>query len=89
MRDEAVRFGRAILYKEEEIDNTFKKNDVDSNRLRTLVMEIARLRSELRLVHLLAHLEMKRVLSQQQIEKYDELRGYSTLIDKHHHHERH
>jgi len=52
-------------------------------------MEIAWPRGELRLVHLLAHLEMKRVLSQQQIEKYDELQGYSTLIDKHHHHERH
>lgn len=91
MHDEAVRLGRAILLKEEELDHIFKKNEVDSNKLKTLVTEIARLRGELRLVHLLAHLEMKRVLSRGQIEKYDELQGYSTRgpIDKYHHHESH
>jgi len=78
MHDKAVRLGRVILDKEEEIDDTFKKDDVDSNRLKTLVMEIVRLRGELRLVHLLAHIEMKRVLSGGQIEKYDELQGYKT-----------
>lgn len=91
MHDEAVRLGRAILYKEEELDNTFKKDEVDSNKLKTLVMEIARLRGDLRLVHLLAHLEMKRVLFRAQIEKYDELRGYRTRgpMDKCHPHESH
>jgi Spy/CpxP family protein refolding chaperone len=87
MHDEAVRLGKAILHKEEELDNIFKKAEVDSNKLKTLVMETARLRGELRLVHLFAHLEMKRVLSRGQIEKYDELQGYSTRgpIDKYHH----
>jgi Spy/CpxP family protein refolding chaperone len=87
MHDEAIHLGRAILFKEEELDNTFKKDEVDSNKLKTLVMETARLRGELRLVHLFAHLEMKRVLSRGQIEKYDELQGYSTRgpIDKYHH----
>jgi len=91
MHHEAVRLGRAILLKEEELDNTSKKDDLDSNKLKTVVMEIGRLRSELRLVHLLAHLEMKRVLSREQIEKYDELRGYGThvSIDEHHYHESH
>jgi len=91
MHHEAVRLGMAILYKEEELDNTFKKDKLDSNKLKTLVMGIAQLRGELRLVHLLAHLEMKRVLSRGQIEKYDELRGYGTHgpIDKHHHRENH
>jgi Spy/CpxP family protein refolding chaperone len=64
MHNEAVRLGKMILQKEEDLDNTFKKDDTDPNKLKTLVMEIARLRGELRLVHLLAHLEMKRVLSQ-------------------------
>jgi Spy/CpxP family protein refolding chaperone len=88
MHDEAVRLGKMILHKEEELDNSFKKDEVDSNNLKTLVMEITRLRGELRLVHLLAHLEMKGVLSQGQIEKYDELQGYRARgpIDKYHHH---
>ncbi|RPJ00851.1 MAG: hypothetical protein EHM36_14130 [Deltaproteobacteria bacterium] len=91
MHAEAVRLGGAILHKEIEIDDTFKKNDVDSSRIKTLVTEIARFRGELRLVHLSAHLEMKRVLSPGQIEKYDELQGYRTRkpIDKYHHHEGH
>ena len=89
MHVEAVRLGRAILHKEEEIDDTFKKNDLDSDRLKTLVMEIARLRGELRLVHLLAHMEMKRVLSRGQIEKYDELQGYRIRgpVDEYHRHD--
>jgi Spy/CpxP family protein refolding chaperone len=89
MHEEAVQLGRKILHKEEELDHIFKKGEIDSNNLKTLVMEIGRLRGELRLVHLSAHLEMKRVLSREQIEKYDELRGYGTRrpIDKHHHHE--
>ncbi len=91
MHDEAVRLGKAILQKEEELDHLFNKDEVDSNKLRTLAMEIARLRGELRLVHLLAHLEMKPVLSREQIEKYDELQGYSTRrsIEKYHHHQSH
>ena len=91
MHEEAVRLGKTILHKEEELDHTFKKDKVDPTKLKTLVMEIARLRGELRLVHLLAHLEMKRVLSREQIEKYDELQGYGTRApaDQHHHHESH
>jgi Spy/CpxP family protein refolding chaperone len=91
MHNEAVCLGNMILQKEEEIDNIFKKDEVDPNKFKTHVMEIARLRGELRLVHLLAHIEMKRVLSREQIEKYDELQGYSTRgpIDKYHHHESH
>jgi Spy/CpxP family protein refolding chaperone len=91
MHNEAVRLGNMILQKEEEIDKIFKKDAVDPSKLNPLVMEIARLRGELRLVHLLAHLEMKRFLTQEQIERYDGLQGYRTrgLIDKYHHHESH
>lgn len=90
MHKEAVRLGRAILLKEEELDHLFKKNEVDSHKFRTLVTEIARLRGELRLVHLFAHMEMKPVLSKGQIQKYDELQGYTIRqYDKYHHHEGH
>jgi Spy/CpxP family protein refolding chaperone len=89
--NEAIRLGKVILHKEEEIDHIFKKDEVDLKKLKTLVMEIARLRGQLRLVHLLAHIEMKRALTREQIEKYDELRGYPIRqpTDKYHHHENH
>jgi Spy/CpxP family protein refolding chaperone len=91
MHEEAVGLGKTILHREEELDHIFKKDEVDSNKLKILVMEIGRLRGELRLVHLLAHLEMKRILSREQIEKYDELQGYKTRtpVDQHHHRESH
>jgi Spy/CpxP family protein refolding chaperone len=91
MHVEAVRLGKMILQKEEELYHIFRKGEIDSNRLKALVMEITRFRGELRLVHLFAHLEMKKILSQGQIERYDELRGYRTRepIDKYHHHESH
>jgi hypothetical protein len=44
--------------------------------LRTIVGDIAELQGELRFTHLNAHLETKKILSPQQVAKYDELRGY-------------
>ena len=91
MHKEAARLGKTILHKEEELDNLFQKGEANSNKLETIVMEIFRLRGQLRLIHLLAHLEMKQVLSREQIEKYDELQGYRTPgpSDKDHHHGTH
>jgi hypothetical protein len=89
MHEEAVRLGKTILLEQEGLDNIFKKAELDSNKLKTLVIEIVQLQGELRLVHL----EMRRVLSRGQVEKYDELRGYGThegpMFDKYHHHESH
>jgi hypothetical protein len=44
--------------------------------LRAIVADIVKLQGELRFTHLNAHLEMKKILSPQQVAKYDELRGY-------------
>jgi len=85
MHEEAVRLGKTILQKEDEVDQIFKEGKVDSDKLKPLVIEIGRLRGELRLVHLLAHLEMKRVLTQGQIDEYDKLRGYGVHEGPHHH----
>ena len=41
------------------------------------MLEIATLRGELRLAHLRAHLAMKTILTPEQIEAYDRLRGYA------------
>jgi Spy/CpxP family protein refolding chaperone len=77
MRAEAVRLGRRIVERERELDALFAKGEIDASRLRAATNEIARLQGELRAAHLAAHLEMRRLLSPQQIAKYDELRGYA------------
>ena len=77
MRDEAVRLGRQIVERERELDALFAKGEIDSSKLRRLTSEIALAQGSLRAAHLAAHLEMRRILSPQQVKKYDELRGYT------------
>lgn len=78
MRAEAVRLGRQIVERERALDALFAKGDIEAKTLRASTAEIARLQGNLRAAHLAAHLEMRRLLSPQQIEKYDELRGYTS-----------
>jgi len=65
----------------------FGNGKADQTKMRTNINEIARLQGELRVVHLSAHLEIKRVLSAEQVKKYDELRGYAAkeVINPHAH----
>ena len=83
VRREASRLGKLIVEREAVLDRLFASSAINANRLRTAVAEIARLQGELRLVHLRAHLEMKRLLSPAQIRKYSELRGYETNDQTH------
>ncbi len=86
MLREAKELGGAIVERELELDRLFAGRKIGEGRLRTLVGEIARLQGELRVAHLRAHLEMRKVLTPEQIERYDELRGYrvaSVPDDKH------
>jgi len=85
MRAEAVRLGKLIVEKEAELDRLFAETKVNPENLRSKVSEIAGLQGELRVVHLRAHLEMKRALSPEQVRRYDELRGYGGEHDTRQH----
>jgi Spy/CpxP family protein refolding chaperone len=77
MREEAVRLGHRIVERERALDAMFAQGEIDAGKLRAATSEIAQLQGSLRAAHLAAHLEMRRILSPQQIKKYDELRGYN------------
>ena len=85
MRVEAVRLGGLIVEREAGLNRLFAEGRVTAADLQRHVGEIARLQGELRVVHLRAHLEMKRVLTPQQIKTYDELRGYGKKEGEHRH----
>lgn len=91
MHKEAVSIGRQIVEKETFLDNSFASQKIDERSLLEMALEIARFQGELRAVHLKAHLEMKEILSPQQIDRYDELRGYQGGGGKykHQHHKYH
>jgi Spy/CpxP family protein refolding chaperone len=76
MRAEAVRLGARLVEQERRLDAAFAGGTVTEDQLAALVHEAARIHGELRLAHLKAHLAMRRVLTGDQVARYDELRGY-------------
>lgn len=78
MKTEAVSLGKTIVEKERELDQLFAKGEVNDEALKEKTQEIAKLQGDLRSTHLLAHLEMKKLLSAEQVEKYKKLRGYTN-----------
>jgi Spy/CpxP family protein refolding chaperone len=78
MHEGAVDLGEMLVHRERELDRLFARNEIDPDRLGAVLRDIAGLQGELRAVHLHAHLKMRRILSPDQIERYDELRGYKA-----------
>ena len=76
MRAEAIRIGKLIVEKEGDLNRLFAGGKAGRADVEHKVREIAELQAKLRAVHLNAHLEMKGVLSVEQIKTYDELRGH-------------
>ena len=90
MHEEAVWLGRKIVEKERSLDNLFANQKIDQKSLSDMTIAIGKLQGQLRAVHLKAHLEMKKILSLQQIDRYDTLRGYQGNEGKHKdHHKNH
>jgi Spy/CpxP family protein refolding chaperone len=88
MNERAVSLGKQIVEKERELDRLFGRAAIDETTLRQRVNEIAELQGDLRFTHLQAHLKTKQILSSEQRERYDRLRGYQANGDSetHQHH---
>ena len=78
MRAEAVKIGAAFIAAERALTRAFGDRQVDAGRLDELLNEAALQRRRLRYTHLAAHLEMARILTDDQIRRYDMLRGYDN-----------
>jgi Spy/CpxP family protein refolding chaperone len=76
MRREAKTIGERFVAKEAALETRFRAGDIVQPELAARISEIEALRAKLRTAHLSAHIEMKRVLSAHQIERYATLRGY-------------
>ena len=84
MLKKATELGKSIVERERELDGLFARGEIAEGRLRALVEEIARLQGELRITHLQAHLEMKRILTLEQHRIYGHLRGYDKEAEMEH-----
>ena len=91
MQSQAMRLGALYVQKERELDRLFATGEINDETLQSTLRAIGELQADIRRVHLKAHLEQKAVLSAEQVERYDQLRGYAggksepTSHDSHHH----
>lgn len=79
----ARALGGQILAAEGRLDRLFAEKRVDDGVLRTQTDLIARLNGDLRYVHLQYHLTVRALLSDMQVARYAELRGYGKTHSGH------
>ena len=77
MKTAAISLGEKLIEAERHLNDRFRHGHIDEESLEAATREIADLQGRLRFVHLKAHLETTRILTPEQIERYDRLRGYS------------
>ncbi len=78
MESSAVPLGNRLIDLERELNESFASRTVDEKKLQDLLGKIEKVRSDLRFVHLSAHLQTPGILSKEQVAKYNQLRGYGT-----------
>jgi Spy/CpxP family protein refolding chaperone len=77
MTARARQLGAEYVEAEKALDEIFKSGTGDAGALSERVAHAEKLRAELRLTHLNAHLEVSRLLSPEQRQSYMKLRGYA------------
>lgn len=78
MKKETTELGKLLVDKEKKLDDLFASKQITPVKLDAMVAEAAKLLGGIRAAHLRTHIEMKNILTTEQVAKYDELRGYSS-----------
>jgi hypothetical protein len=87
MKSDAQRLGARILAEEHRLETLFRTAAIKEAEVRSRVARIAALQGELRAVHLTAHLATRAALSEAQVARYNELRGYASGAAADHRHQ--
>ena len=77
MKSEAISLGNQLIQLEATLNSHFADSSINQAILEQSLQDIERVRAQLRLAHLSAHLETPNILTPEQISLYNELRGYS------------
>ena len=77
MKSEAISLGNQLIQLEAALNIHFADATINQTLLEQSLQDIERVRAQLRLVHLSAHLQTPSILTPEQISLYNELRGYS------------
>lgn len=76
MKVNAIEAGLTYIKKERKLDQAFTEAGLDQEQMNELLTESSHAYARLRAVHLKAHLEMMSILSTEQVQAYNVLRGY-------------
>jgi hypothetical protein len=76
MKAEAIPVGSRLIEQEAELDRLFATRTITAERLKAMTSSIAETQGALRDTHLKYHLSTAAILSQHQMQRYAELRGY-------------
>ena len=80
---EARAIGAKLVNAERSLEALFKSGQVESRKLAQAVSEAAALQGQYRLSHLETHRRMRALLTDAQVKRYDELRGYAGGHHRH------
>jgi hypothetical protein len=78
MKKEAIALGSQLIKAEEALNISFAQKMINKKELRESLLNIGKITSELRFVHLQAHLETLKILTEVQVTEYNEIRGYDS-----------
>ena len=78
MKTRARAAGEAYVAAEMALDAAFKARNADTQTVAQLTRDADQKRAEMRLAHLDAHIEARRILTETQLQRYATLRGYGT-----------
>jgi hypothetical protein len=87
MAARAQRLGKLVLDEERDLETAFRSSQIRPPDLEARVSRIAGLNGELRAVHLEAHLATRAILTDGQVRRYNELRGYAERPPEQRHHD--
>lgn len=76
MKVAAIDAGEAFVSAERDLDRLFASKKASPQQLTEALARVAQAQSKLRGSHLHAHLEQVRILTPEQVAKYNSLRGY-------------
>jgi Spy/CpxP family protein refolding chaperone len=84
-KEEAKAAGARVVELERKLDALFRAGDVSESRLAATVQEAAQAQGAYRLTHLDTHRKLRSMLTDAQVARYDELRGYGSGAHRHAH----
>lgn len=76
MKAAASELGKQMIELERQLDQAFQDRSITDVNLRNILGKISQVRQRLRFTHLSTHLKTPAILTAEQIDRYNKLRGY-------------